>query len=309
MLILRFFSELLPSLLVGYLLGRFRTGFFSLIIPPLIDFGVPISLICLLLKNGLDWLLFQALVMSFLVVGLIMALIRIFPKLRRNIGCRSLLLGSVFGNSGYFGIPLALALLPTQSLSFSIGYDIGSTFLIWSLGPILLANPQFESHGGFSWKNLFSALASSPASKGLVGTVLICLTPWSDQIASALWIPSRIVIVLALMIVGMRLGSLCLEQNPVNRNFRLLIQPSLFIKLIILPATMLILSNAFGLSILMRNALVMQAATPTAISVLLLAEASGQEQQVASRLVSWSTLIAFITVPIWFLVIKHLLIA
>ena len=67
---------------------------------------------------------------------------------------------------------------------------------------------------------------------------------------------------------------------------------------------MLIVANAFSLSTLMRNALVLQAATPTAISVMLLAEASGQEQQVAASLVAWSTAIAMVTVPIWFLVLQ-----
>ena len=56
----------------------------------------------------------------------------------------------------------------------------------------------------------------------------------------------------------------------------------------------------------MSNALVLQAATPTAISVLLLAEASGLEQEVAASLVAWSTLSAFLTIPIWSLVLQQL---
>ena len=136
--------------------------------------------------------------------------------------------------------------------------------------------------------------------------MLIQLTPWSDQITSALSIPSRIVIALALMIVGMRLGSFDSAKTSVNGNLRLLVQPSLLIKLIILPALMWSLAKVFSLSTLMCNALVLQAATPTAISVLLLAESSGQEQQVAASLVAWSTLIALVTVPIWFLVLQYL---
>ncbi len=302
--ILRLFSELLPLLAIGYLIGRFKPGFSSLIAPPLINFGVPVSLIGLLLKSGMDWLLLQALAMACLAIGLLITVIRSFPDIRRHIGSRSLLLGSVFGNSGYFGIPVSLALLPSHALSFSIGYDLGATLLVWSLGPILLVNSSSELRGLSAWKNLLKALSKSPACKGLIGAVFIQLTPWSNEITSALWIPSKIVIALALMIVGMRLGSLNTSQNPVQKNLHLLIQPSLFIKLIILPMLMLMLATAFSLSTLMRNALVLQAATPTAISVLLLAEATGQEQQIAAFLVAWSTLIALITVPIWFLVLQ-----
>lgn len=307
MLIVRLFLELLPLLVIGYLMGRFKPGLSSLISPPLVNFGVPVSLMGLLLKSGLDWLLFQALAMAFLAIGLLIAAIWTFPKLRGHIGSRSLLLGSVFGNSGYFGIPIALALFPSQSLSFSIGYDLGATLLVWSIGPMLLANSISELKGTSAWKNLFSALTRSPASKGLVGAVFIRLTPWSDQIASALWIPSRIVIIFALMIVGMRLGSFDPEQNPFNRHLRLLVQPSLLIKLIILPALMLALVKSLSLSTLMCNALVLQAATPTAISVLLLTEVSGQGQQIAASLVAWSTLISLGTVPIWFLVLQYLI--
>ncbi len=304
MSILQLLSELLPLLAIGYLIGRFQPGLSSKIAPPLINFGVPMSLIGLLLKSGLDWLLFQALAMACLAIGLLVAGIRIFPNIRRRIGSRSLLMGSVFGNSGYFGIPVSLALLPSQSLNFSIGYDLGATLLVWSLGPMLLTNSSPGITEKPIWKNLLIALSSSPASKGLFGAVLIQLTPWSDQMTSVLWIPSRIVIVLALMIVGMRLGAFNFAPNPRLKNLRLLVQPSLFIKLIILPALMLALAKIFGLSSLMSNALVLQAATPTAISVLLLAEASGQEQQVAASLVALSTLISLFTVPIWFLVLQ-----
>ncbi len=301
MLILRLFSQLLPLLAVGYLIGRFKPGFARQIALPLINFGVPVSLMGLLLKSGLDWLLFQALAMALLTIGLLIALIRIVPDIRKHIGSRSLLLGSVFGNSGYLGIPVALALLPSQSLSFSIGYDLGATLLVWSLGPMLFANASGQSKGKSAWKNLFKALTSSPASKGLVGALIIQLTPWSGQITSTLWLPSIIVIFLALMIVGMRLGAFEHIEGASNRNLRLLVQPSLFIKLIILPALMLAIGRIFGLSDLMCNALVLQAAAPTAISVLLLAEANGQEQKVAASLVALSTLIALVTIPIWFL--------
>ena len=306
MLILRLFSELLPLLALGYLIGRFNSRLSSQIAPPLINFGIPVSLMGLLLKSGMDWRLFEALAMSLLAIGLLIVVIRTFPKIRSLIGSRSLLLGSVFGNSGHFGIPVSLALLPSQALSFSIGYDLGATLLVWSLGPILLANSSSELKGRAAWTNLLSVLTSSPATKGLVGAFFVQLTPWSDQITSALWIPSRIVIVLALMVVGIRLGSFGSVNQSTNRTLFSLLGPSLLIKLMFLPALMLSLAKVFGLFTLMSNALVLQAATPTAISVLLLAEASGQEQQVAVTLVAWSTLISLFTVPIWYLALQSI---
>ena len=304
MLILRLFSELLPLLALGYLIGRFKAGLSSQIAPPLINFGIPVSLMGLLLKSGMDWRLFEALAMSLLAIGLLIVVIRTFPKIRSLIGSRSLLLGSVFGNSGHFGIPVSLALLPNQALSFSIGYDLGATLLVWSLGPILMGNSSSELKGRAAWTNLLSVLTTSPATKGLVGAFFVQLTPWNDQITSALWIPSRIVIVLALMVVGIRLGSFGSVNQLTNSTLFSLVVPSLLIKLMFLPALMLALAKVFGLSTLMSNALVLQAATPTAISVLLLAEASGKEQHGAASLVVWSTLISLATIPIWYLVLQ-----
>ena len=304
MLILKLFYELLPLLSLGYFIGRYKPKLSSQIAKPLINYGVPISLMGLLLKSGLDWLLLQALVMALLVIGILIVAIRSFPKVRSHIGSRTLLLGSLFGNSGYFGIPVSLALLPTESLNFSIGYDLGATLLVWSLGPILLATSSLEQKETSNWINFINALTSSPASKGLVGAMFIQLTPWSNQITSFLSIPSGLVIVLALIVVGIRLGAFDLASKPVERDFRLLLQPSLLIKLIILPFSMLILAKILNLSDLMCNALVLQAATPTAISVLLLAEAHEQEQQIAASLVTWSTLMSLITIPFWFLIVQ-----
>ncbi len=306
MLILGLFIKLFPLIALGYVIGRFKPGISSQIAQPLVNFGVPLSFMGFLLRSGLDWLLVEALAMALFGIGLLIALIRIFPKLRRRIGSQSLLLGSVFGNSGYFGIPVSLLLLPSTSLSFSIGYDIGATLLIWSLGPILLAGNSSESKDNSSWENLLGALTTSPASKGLIGALFIQWTPWSQLITSALWIPSKIVIALALMVLGIRLGSFDLMNKYVNQKLLSLILPSLFIKLIMLPILMSVLTIIFGLPTAMSNALVIQAATPTAISVLLLAEANGKEEEVAAALVAWSTVIGFITVPVWFLFLSYI---
>jgi predicted permease len=64
---------------------------------------------------------------------------------------------------------------------------------------------------------------------------------------------------------------------------------------------MLLLTTALALPPLVRSALVLQAATPTAVSVLLLAEAGSADAsgQQAAALVLWSTVAALVTVPLW----------
>jgi len=57
---------------------------------------------------------------------------------------------------------------------------------------------------------------------------------------------------------------------------------------------------------LVRDVLVLQAATPTAISVLLIAEASSQDVSQAAGLVFASTLLALVSVPLWWLLLQAL---
>ena len=117
----------------------------------------------------------------------------------------TLRLGSCTGNTAYFGVPLALAFLPGEALPIVIGYDLGATLMAWSLGPLLLGG---QVDGSQRLRGLLSNLAASPATRGLIGALLVLMTPWSASVADALWWPSRCVIVLALMVVGMRLGSI-----------------------------------------------------------------------------------------------------
>ncbi len=299
MFLLPLVSELIPLIALGYIIGRLNPQVSDKIIAPLIDFGIPISLIGLILKNGLDWRLFEALFMALLAIGILIILICVCKQNRKLLESRVLLLGSVFGNSGYLGIPVALAVLPNEALNSSIGYDLGATLLVWSLGPILLANKGLRVKRAEHLKHFFNAFANSPATKGLIGAWLIQLTPWREQISSNLWIPSKIVILLALIVVGIRLGAFQPKNLSNTRNFNEIVRTSLFIKLFVLPTLMLVLSKAFGLPLLMCSALVLQAATPTAISVLLLAEANGKEQNVAASLITWSTLLAVFTIPSW----------
>ena len=55
---------------------------------------------------------------------------------------------------------------------------------------------------------------------------------------------------------------------------------------------------------IMRDALVLQAAAPTAISILLIAQAQSQDEEKATSLVIFSTLTALITIPIWTIILK-----
>ena len=297
-------SELIPCLLIGYLLGRFKENLSLTISRPLISYGIPISLMGILLKSGLELPLIESAALALVAIGFLMTILNRLPSVNNLIQNRTLQLGSAFGNTGYFGIPVSLALLPDHALIYSIGFDLGATLVIWSLGPILLTDPSKVLSSNRYWKNFIKGIFSSPAVKGLIGALIIHSSPWDEQITDLLWIPSRVVIVLALVIVGMRLSWLRKANLSRIKNQITSIKNALIMKLVGLPVIMLIISSVIRLPSVMREALVMQAAAPTAISILLISQAASRDEKEATSLVVFSTITALISIPAWLLILR-----
>ena len=112
-----------------------------------------------------------------------------------------------------------------------------------------------------------------------------------------LWIPARIVIFLAIVIVGTRLGIIT---NSKTKFFNLNngIKYSIILKLFILPLIIFIISKILGFNLNETSAVVLQAGTPSAVSTILMAEAYKTNQKIAAKILFTTTLISIITIPI-----------
>lgn len=303
---LRFLLELVPPLGVGLLLGVRFPRLPGRLAPPLITWGIPISLVALLLRAGFRAELLTAALMAAAASGLGLLLMR-RPALARQIPEGSLQLGCIVGNTGYWGLPVALALLPPEAIGFTIAFDLMATLITWSLGPLLV------DRGSSGVRRQLQVLATSPALRGLALAVLLQQTPWSAVLAEWLWWPARLVVLVALALVGMRLGLMLRRRTagtagPAGGSG---LVAALVGKLLVLPAAMLLLAGVLGLPSPLRDAVVLQAAAPTALSVLLLTEAATGPQrepaeslrrqavEAVASLVLWSTALALVSVPLW----------
>ena len=309
MAIVSLFVELIPSLGLGLWIGWLKPGWTRPVAMPLVRFGVPISLMGLLLKGGIHWSMAMNALIAALAIGLWMLGLQRLPREAKPVDSPALQIGCAVGNTAYFGIPVALALLPSQALPISIGYDLGATLLAWSLGPFWLK----QEAGG--WRELMGHVMSSPATRGLLAALIVKATPWSNAIASALWLPSRIVIVLALVVVGMRLGSIQSARanatqpatQLANRSNNQQLHAALACKLLLFPAWVWLLCSLLSLEPLTCQALVLQGAAPASISMLLMAEQAGRDAEQAASLLLRSTLLALVSVPLWWLVLMQTL--
>ncbi|MEO1003371.1 MAG: malate transporter [Cyanobacteria bacterium J06638_7] len=288
---LAFLLELVSALAAGLGLARGHPRLAGRLAPPLMHWGVPLSITGLLLRSGLHWRYGEVLLLALAAVLTGLLLLTGLPLLRAGFSSPSQRLGAVVGNTAYFGIPAALALLPAGAVGYSISYDLAATLLTWCIGPALIGGEALRP------LSLLRAMAGSPATRGLAGALLLMATPWQQELADVLWWPARLVIWLALMVVGLRLAPALGAPLP----WRLL--PALLVKLLVFPLLLLACVQLLGIGEPARSAVVLQAAAPTAVAVLLLSEAAGQEATGgvfdAAALVLWSTLLALGTVPLW----------
>ena len=250
----------------------------------------------LLLKAGISFDLIKSSLIAFFSISSLFFLINIFPLLREKIPNHSLQLGGLIGNTSFLGIPIAIALLPTNIINFTIGFDIGTTLFAWIFGPILLQKEKSQS-SKFNLKQLSLSLFNSPASKGALGAFFVYLISLDNYLAEILWIPARIVIVFAIIVVGTRLGIITKNKNnlfELNNEIR----NSIILKLLIFPLLIFITTILFKFERLEALALVLQAGTPSAISTILMAEAYKTNQDLAAKILFSTTICSIITVPL-----------
>jgi len=250
----------------------------------------------LLLKEGIDLNLIKSALLAFFLIGFLISLINIIPIFKKYLPNHTLQLAGLIGNTSFLGIPIAIALLPSTTINFTIGFDLGTTLFAWIFGPFFLQEKS-EKKNIPNIKGLLNALINSPASRGIIGVLLAYLCRIDEILGNYLWIPARIVIALAIIIVGTRLGIITNQKGRIldlNEEIRF----SIILKLFILPFVIFLVSQFLNFNYYQSSAVILQAGTPTAISTILMAEAYGVKQKIASEILFTTTLISIITIPL-----------
>ena len=250
----------------------------------------------LLLKEGIDVDLIKTALIAFFSIGFLIFLINHFSVLKKRLPNYSLQLAGLIGNTSFLGIPIAIALLPTSTINFTIGFDLGTTLFAWVFGPFFLQKKE-TSKSKLNFKELLKAISNSPASRGIIGVLVVYLFGLEAVLGDYLWIPARIVIVLAIIIVGTRLGIITNNKDKFF-NFDKGIKFSIILKLFIFPLSIYFVSKIFNFNLNETSALVLQAGTPSAVSTILMAEAYKTNQEIAATILFTTTLISLITIPI-----------
>ena len=287
---------------MGFFIGKAKPFASEKIAINLIKFGIPVSVMGLLLKAGINFDLIISAVLAFTTILIFIIFINKIPVLKNLFPNYSLQLAGLIGNTSFLGIPIAIAVLPTETINFTIGFDLGTTFFSWIFGPYLLQKTS-TNYSLLNLRKLAFSIFNSPVSRGIIGVLTIYLFGLESTMKDFLWIPARVVIYLAIIVVGIRLGIITNNGKVVFQS-KEEIKYTLLLKLIILPFFMYLICKILSFERTETIALVLQAGTPSAISTILMAEAYKKQRELAAKALFTTTIVSTASIPLFFLLIN-----
>lgn len=214
------------------------------------------------------------------IVWLFSILFRLDPALRRATTAIVM-----FPNNGNMGLPVATFALGTAGLERAIIYMLGSSFLMFCLGPAII-----QGRGIVSGLKLTLRLPLLYAITFGIGLRLLKIQfPWQlDQAVAQL---GTAAIPIALILLGIQLSETSFR--PKLKEVMIALA-----RLLVAPAIAYSFGKLLQLQTLDLQVLVLQSAMPTAVNSFVLVSEFGGDQDLVARAIVTSTLMSFVSLPI-----------
>jgi len=248
----------------------------------------PVLLFDLLVRNQLK-ITEAAIVIVFalgfiLFMGLLTWLLGYFFKLERP-ALISILITTMFANTGNYGLPLVSFAFGEQALSYAGIYFATTTLLFYTLGVFL------ASLGHMSFKEAIVGLFTIPTLYAVLLAILINALNIEIPlpVSRAIDLAAGGTIPLMLILLGVQLTGLVLSEN--QRAMQL----SVFLRLIVAPLAAIFFAALFGLGHFPRQASVTEASMPSMVSATVLATEYNLDAKLVTAVVFISTLLSPLT--------------
>lgn len=202
-----------------------------------------------------------------------------------------------FSNTIFIGLPINEIVFGSDGLPFLFTFYIITLAGFWSLGAYELAKASPLHSAGFSPKKIFS-----PGLIGvLIGGALVQLElSIPSALDTALHYLGSLTVPLSLLVIGANLVVFTKGIPKITADEVIILVG----KFIISPLYMLILLHLFHVEGLAFRVFMLTATMPCHMQTSILAEYYGVEGPYASKLVSLSTLVCLITIPIYVTLLK-----
>ncbi len=198
-------------------------------------------------------------------------------------------MASTWGNTGNLGLPLIELTLGTAAVAFQIVLVVVNAITIFTLGIGLIAS------GRLPLKKALLSVAGQPVIYALLLTLVLRGLDWGlpQPINVPLDYLGDAMIPIALLTLGCQLASTKRGGHLVSGLW-----PAILIRLLVAPVLMFLLVWLFGLEGLVAKVLVIGSSVPVAVNAAILAIEYKNEQDLAARVVFWSTLACGLTLPV-----------
>lgn len=204
---------------------------------------------------------------------------------------------TVFGNVGFIGIPLASAVLGSESLIFVSIFNLLFNLLIYTFGISLLqrANAGQIQESAAAPANRLQKLVNAGTISAAV-TILFYLGnfPVPEIISSALSYTGRATTLLSMLVLGVSVAQMApkdIFSHPKLYAFTLLRQ-------VLVPIGCVLLMRCFLDNKLILNTMLLMVAVPAANMPLMLAKQMDMETEAISQGIILTTVLSLLTVPL-----------
>lgn len=226
------------------------------------------------------------------------ALYLMFNKKYEDSKYRLLTIGAVMGNVGFFGLPVIRALLPThpEVLCYSSIYAVTMNLLAFTVGVFCLTGRKEDMRPRaaiFNPSSITFAVAALPlyilGGRHFLPSLLV----------GGIDLLGKMTTPLCMLILGVRLATVSLP--------KLFARPAVYLisaaKLLAFPLFILGATFLLPLDYALKASMVILSATPCASVIFNLAEIHHSEEELSANCVLVSTLICFLTIPLFTLLV------
>ena len=225
-------------------------------------------------------------------IALMLLILLLLGKKKKEFGCRMLSIASVMGNVGFFGMPVVRAIFPDapEAAVYSCVFIVSLNILAWTVGVYTLTDE----------KRYISVKAAflNPSVLAVAAGVVLYLLKAKNWLPGLLLDGFRTISAmstpLCMIILGARLETM---------DFRkLFTTPLVWLisagKLLVFPLFCYALTLPFPLDPVFRGSILILAAAPCASIILNLAEIHHNGQELAANCALLTTLLSIVTIPL-----------
>ncbi|WP_318766798.1 AEC family transporter [Lactiplantibacillus carotarum] len=249
---------------------------------------------------------FVAVIIGYLIAFALVRIMKIRPG-RKGIFINAM----VNANTIFIGLPLNMALFGEKSMTYFLVYYVVNTVSTWAFGVFLISNddptkPKEKTHNKIDWKKVIPM----PLVGFLVALVFLLLDVNPTKISfigSTLTYVGNLVTPLSLIYIGIVLADAGLKSIRFDRDTIVALIGRFILSPVIMILVLMVVGNmGVQMPTLASQTLIVQSATPMLAVLPILANESHGDVEYATNVVTTSTVLFIVVVPILMTLIQYI---